>query len=295
MLSKMFAILIALVASIVCCSGTMVISNSVTTAAGTLSYSIDYSGAGIVQQQPVETLVANDQSIWAAITGCSIYGASEIDGWLQATAANGVTAKATAEIDGPAASVTNYNLYGLVQPTSAWVGQYAEGARGTNIYFDAVGKAEAQAPMSKVATVYDWAGSYLLTHPSSAPVYTLSNWYQDAMAGGSYYDDQWARADIYTGKADVHSFDPTDWVDVYTGGERLQQVFDLTVPVYKTGANEWVPQNNFIEIIGPSMGYADNIIGYSNVDGRIASGQRVYTYWYKNWILGIDEQKVIYW
>ena len=41
MLSKMFAILIALVASIACCSGTVVVSNSVTTAAGTLSYSIE--------------------------------------------------------------------------------------------------------------------------------------------------------------------------------------------------------------------------------------------------------------
>jgi hypothetical protein len=292
----MFAILIALVASIACCSGTVVVSNSVTTAAGTLSYSIDYSGAGIVQQQPIETLVANDQSIWAAITGCSIYGASEIDGWLQATAANGNTAKATAEIDGPGASVTNYNLYGLVQPTSAWVGQYAESATGSNMWLDAIGEAEQELPMTKVgASTIEWAGSYVLTHPSSAPVYSLTNWYQDAMSGGTTLDNQWARADIYTGKIAVHSFDPLDWVDIYTGGEKKHSILGRTNIVWATGANEWVPQNNFIEIIGPSMGYADANIGYSNVDGKIASGQRVYTYWYKNWILGIDEQKVIYW
>jgi len=277
-------------------SGTVVISNSVTTAAGSLSYSIDYSGAGIVQQQPIETLVANDQSIWAAVTGCSIHGASEINGWLQATAANGNEARASAEIDGPGASVTNYNLYGLVQPTSAWVGQYVESATGLNMWLDAIGTAEQPVPLSKVDAVeIEWAGSYVLTHPSSAPVYTLSNWYQAAMSGGTTLDNQWARADIYTGKAAVHSFAPLDWVDVYTGGEKKHSILGRTNIVWATGANEWVPQNGFIEIIGPCMGYADANIGYSNVDGKIASGQRVYTYWYINRDLEIDEQNTIYW
>ena len=169
----------------------------------------------------------------------------------------------------------------------------------TTTYFwitTAIGTAEQLEPMSKVDAIdIEWAGSYMLTHPSSAPVYSLTNWYQAAMSGGTALDNQWARADIYTGKAAVHSFDPLDWVDIYTGGEKKHSILGRTNIVWATGANEWVPQNGFIEIIGPCMGYADANIGYSNIDGQIASGQRVYTYWYINPDLGIDEQKVIYW
>lgn len=294
---RIYAVLIILGICIPVALGTSVVSNSATTAAGSVSYSIDYLGTGILQNAPVEKLVANDNSISASITGCSILGAYQIKGALTATAANGHKADVSAEIDGPGASVTNYNLYGNVLPTSAWAGQYVESARGTNITFQAIGKAEGWAnPMNKGPAVAEyWAGSYLLTHRSAAPVYTVNNWYQDAMSGGPSYWGEWTMTDIYSGKATVHSSDPKDWVDVYTGGEDRGAIYDQTYTVWKTGANEWVPQNNFIGINGQSMGYADYNLGYSNVDGVIANGQHVYTYYIKNNNLGINKTDTIYW
>lgn len=292
---RLFIVISILIICISGACGTNVITNSVTTAAGSMSYSIDYSGSGIVQNAPVENLVANDNFIQASITGCSIHGASEITGHLDATAANGNTAKVSADIDGPGASVTNYNLYGYVQPESAWAGQYLESARGTNMQLDATGVAGAMVPLSKIGEFqYDWAGSFLLTHPSSVPVYTVSNWYQDAMSGGSGFGNTWAMADIYSGKAEVQSADSQDWVDVYTGGERYRILFDQKTSLGAVGANEWVPQNNFIKIDGQSIGYANYNIGYSNVDGEIAGNKHVYTYWYKT-RSGIDQKDVIYW
>jgi hypothetical protein len=232
--------------------GTTVISNGVTTAAGSISYSIEYSGTGIIQNAPVDKIVANDNSISASVTGCSIDGASQIKGALKA-ATPGVAfvgndnANVSAIIDGPGASVTNYNLYGYVTPDLAWAGQYVGYARGTNINLQAIG--------DPAVGFCNWAGSLLLTHPATSPVYTVSNWYQDAMAGGAVTGgapfvtggNAWAMADIYSGMATVQSSDPNDWVDVYTGGEVRRVSYLGTETLWGTGANEWVSQNNFIK------------------------------------------------
>jgi hypothetical protein len=234
---RIYAVLIILSLCIPGAFGTNAISNGVTTAAGSISYSIEYSGTGNLQNAPVEKIVANDNSISASVTGCSIDGASQIKSALKAATpgvafVGNVNADVSAKIDGPGASVTNYNLYGYVTPGLAWAGQYVDYARGTNINLQAIG--------DPAVVFYNWAGSLLLTHPTTSPVYTVSNWYQDAMAGGAVTGgNAWAMADIYSGTATVHSSDPNDWVDVFTGGEEREVSYLGTARAWGTSIQIW--------------------------------------------------------
>ncbi len=102
-------------------------------AAGSVSYSISYSDtAGSLTHAPTASINANDNFISVGITGCSIQGADQINGQLTANAAGGDKAYVTADIKGPGASVTNYDLFGYVVPNLAWAGQYADSITGTS-------------------------------------------------------------------------------------------------------------------------------------------------------------------
>jgi hypothetical protein len=280
---RLLAIFIALSASISGVSGDIVVSDSVSTAAGSISYSISKSdGIGLITQMPTVNVAANDASISAAIEGCSIQGAMSINGELNAKSASGKTADVIANIKGPAASVTNYNIYGYVTSDLAWAGQYIESARGTDIDLQAIGD-PAYPP-----TYSYWAISLLKTHPSTLPVYTVNNWYQDAMGGSG-----WAMTNIYSGAAAVNSQDPNDWVDVYTGSKKTTSYW-MGSSEREIGANIFATKDNFIKINDLSMGYADYNLGYSNVDSAIKT-QNVYDYWYVNENSGINKKDTIYW
>lgn len=271
MLLRMFAIFIALIACIACGSCTIVISNSVSTAAGTVSYSMDYpTGAGFLTQTPTEKLDANNNYISIAVGGMSVKGALGIDGSLNAQAANGAKASAETNIKGPGAGISNYNLYGYVTPTLAWAGQYYDSATGTYIW----SSTEGTAVNSK------WAGSVILSNQADSPVFTVNGLYQDAMA-----TDRWTMADIYGGKASVNSpNNANNWIDVYTGRQ-------FYVPA---GTNAYVNGVNYISINGQSMAYVDPDMSYCTLDYTTQGSKNTHSYWYINTPLGINEQKTVF-
>lgn len=280
---RLFAIFFALAASISAVVGEVVVSESMSTAAGSMSYSISKSdGIGHIIHMPTATIDANNGFISAAIEGCSIEGALSINGKLDAKSAHGETAEAIADIKGPAASVTNYNLYGYVTPDLAWAGQYVDFARGTKIDLQVTGDPAIPPTYSY------WAISLLKTHPSTLPVYTVSNWYQDAMGGSG-----WAMTNIYSGTATVNSQDPNDWIDVYTGSKKTTSYW-MRSSEREIGANIFATKDNFIKINGLSMGYADYNLGYSNVDSAIKN-HNVFDYWYVNENSGINKKDTIFW
>ena len=271
MLLKIFAIFIALVASIACCSGTVVVSDSVTTAAGKVSYSMDYStGIGFLTHAPVETIVANNNYISVAVEGASIAGALSINGALDAQAANGAKASAEAIIKGPGASVSNYNLYGYVVPDLAWAGQYVDSMRGTYFWLSTDGE----------ATNSKWAGSVAFSNQADSPVFTVNKFYQDAMA-----TNRWAMADIYDGRVDVNSpNDPNNWIDIYTGWKFWADA----------GVNSWTYGDNFIDIQSTSSAYVDPNMNYANLDYRSEGTPGIYSYWYINYPLHINDRRTVY-
>jgi hypothetical protein len=286
---RLFVIFLILCTGISGVFGDVVVSDSVSTAAGSMSYSITKSdGIGLITQMPTVDLVSSNEYISVAVKGCSIQGALSINGKLNAISAHGDIAEAIADIKGPGASVANYNLYGYVTPDLAWAGQYVGSARGTSIKLKADGDVPPHKAWNPFAggwtvTPSAWAGSVLLTNDAGSPVFIIDNWYQDSMAshiGGS----PWAMSDIYSGTGAVQSSEANDWIDVYTGRE-----FGTD-----SGANAWVPQENFIHINSQSMAYVDPKMSYCSLDYAQAGVPGVYSYWYINQNTGVNDRDTIF-
>jgi hypothetical protein len=274
-----------------CTLGVNVVSNSVTTGAGTVSYSIYYS-AGTLTHAPTEmTEEADNNAIIVAIKGCSISADNYINGRLDAHAAGGDWAYVYANAQGPGASFANYNLYGYVTPNLAWAGQYADSIKGSDITLG------AHAQNDITVSDYAVAESKLTTHNAISPDYTVNNWWQDSMAGGSYNpvaypQGKWAMSDIYDGIATVDSSNVKDYVSLVTS--RTYFAPGSPYPI-STRGNDWVYPINSIRVNGQSMGYADSKVSYSNVDGLTTNKGGIFDYWYVNLNKGINTGGTIFW
>jgi hypothetical protein len=265
----------------------------------TTIYSISYSDtAGSLTHLPTADITSNNNLINVGITGCSIQGADRINGQLNANAAGGDRAYVTADIKGPGASVTTYDLFGYVVPNLAWAGQYADSIKGTSITLDAYGNNDKNPYIngqnSKI--YYAWAESKLVTKDALSPVYTVNNWYQDSMAGGSSYSPgiypkKWAMSNVYMGTAAVDGTDVNDRIDITTAGYYSDQI-GSPYPI-QTYGGDWVTPVNSIRINSQSMGYDDSIISYSNVDG-VTPSRGIYSYGYVNLDKGINTHDTIY-
>jgi hypothetical protein len=290
---RFLAMFLALGASISGVSGLpmspdVVVSDSVTTAAGSVSYSITYMsplfGAGSVVQMPTETITANDNVISVEVEGCTIRDASWIKGGLEAKSAHHDIATVSVDIKGPEASLTDYSMYGYVTPDLAWAGQWVDYAKGSSIKLEATGS----APIGPILTPPDfvelspqWAGSILLTNDATSPVFTVDDLYQDAMA--MRVDIPWAMSNIYSGTGAVKSSNSNDWIDVYTGRQFYVDA----------GANAWVNKDNFIHINSQSMAYVNPLMSYTNLDYSKEGAPGVYSYWYIDKAKGVNEKNNI--
>jgi hypothetical protein len=281
---RLFAILLAMAASIPGVCGNVIVANSAYVGGvGSISYSISHDG-GNVWQMPSENIEQGNNYIFAAIQGCSIQDANSISAYMDAKDCNGDTASVTADIEGPGASVTNYQLFGWVSPNLAWTGQYADYIKGSDITLDAFGEN------------YPWgsnmgfAESKLETNYAYSPVYTVFNWWQDSMAGGY---DAWnfAMSDIYSGTAVVDSTNGNDRIDVRT--ESNYQSPGSSYPIY-SWADNYVSQDNFISTNGISTAYSDSAISFSDVDS-VTANSGIYSYYYVDLNRGINTGDVIYW
>ena len=299
MYMKLFAILFILSTYIPDVVGNTVVSNSVSNAAGSVAYSISYSDtAGSLTNAPTASINANNNFISVGITGCSIQGADQINGQLNANAAGGDKAYVTADIKGPGASVTNYDLFGYVVPNLAWAGQYADSILGTSMTLDAYANNDKNpytiGQNSKI--YYAVAESKLITRDANSPIYTVNNWYQDSMAGGSSYisgtyPNKWAMSNVYQGTAAVEGTDVNDRIDITTSSSYSDQR-GSPYPIWTWGGN-WVTPVNSIRINSQSMGYADSGMSYSNVNGLTPS-RGIYSYGYVNLNKGINTHNTIY-
>ena len=295
---RLFAIIFILSTCVPDVCGKNVVSNSVFSAAGSVIYSISYSDtAGSLMNTATESITANDNLISVGITGCSIQGADWIHGQLNANAAGGDRASVTADINGPGASVTNYDLFGYVVPNLAWAGQYVDSTIGTSITLDAYANNDkipyTSGQNSKI--YYADAETKLSTKEANSPVYTVNNWYQDSMAGGSSYipgtyPKKWAMSNVYQGTAAVSGTDVNDRIDIATSSSYSDQ--GSSYPIW-TWAGDWVTPANSIRINSQSMGYSDLGISYSNVDGATPS-RGIFSYGYVNLDKGINTHNTIY-
>ena len=296
---RLFAILFILSACIPDVVGNTVISNSVSSAVGSVSYSVSYSDtAGSLTHAPTASINANDNFINVGITGCSIQDADQINGQLTANAAGGDKAYVTADIKGPGASVTNYDLFGYVVPNLAWAGQYADTITGTSMTLDAHANNDMNPYNNgqNSKTYYANAESKLVTTGANSPVYTISNWYQDSMAGRSSYisgtyPSKWAMSNVYQGTAAVSGTDVNNRIDITTSSTYSDQS-GSPYPIW-TWAGDWVTPVNSLRINSQSMGYSDLGLSYSNVDGLTPS-QGLYSYGYVNLNKGINTHQTIY-
>jgi len=296
---RLFVILLILSACIPNVCANTVVSNSASSAAGSVAYSITYSDtAGYLTHKPTESISANDNVIVVGITGCSIQAADRINGQLNANDAIGDRAFVTADIKGPGASVTNYDLFGYVVPNLAWAGQYADSIIGTSITLDAYGYNDKNpytvGQNSKI--YYANAESKLSTVDANSPVYTVNNWYQDSMAGVYPYNPgtfpkKWAMSDLYQGTAAVSGTDVNDRIDIKTSSTYSDQS-GSPYPIYSWGG-DWITPVNSIRINSQGMGYADLGMSYSNVDA-VTPIRGIYSYGYVNLDKGINTHKTIY-
>jgi hypothetical protein len=296
---KLFAIFLAITASITsgCCN--VDISNSISTNAGSVSYSISY-GNGLLTQKSTEKIVSNNDVLSVAVGGCSVQNADWIYGRLDTLAAGGDYAYVIADIKGPEASVTNYNLYGYVTHNFAWAGQYADSIKGCDLDL----YAHSQNTLS---IDYSVAESKLITNaidiPLYLPDYSVYNWYQDSMAGGSYNpaaypQGKWAMSDIYYGTP-IQSSDPNSRIDITTAN--AYYVPGSPDPRWTWSSLSSIPYGSGHYLgtspkIRNSMGYADAKISYSNVEITSDLGdQGVFDYYYINLNKGINTKDTIYW
>jgi hypothetical protein len=243
-------------------------------------------------------MAANDNVISVGIEGCSIQNANWIKGSLIANSAEGDYAEVLADIKGPGASVTNYNLYGYVTPNLAWAGQYSDSIKGTSLDIFSRSRNHAICPNGIGVADLDWsdsaaAKSRIFTSNAASPIYTVNGLWQDAMAGGSqnpaaYPRGEWAMSDLYNGAVTVDSTYLGDWAKIRTQSSYNDNSIGAWAEFFTNS-----DYKGFIEINGPSIAYADSRMSYSNVDAAYIDF-RGFAYYYRDLDKGIDRGDTIY-
>jgi hypothetical protein len=239
---------------------TTIVSNTISSAAGRLDYSMTYDGGTLVQA-PTVTLTETDAVLSAAIQGASISNADDFQSYMYARSSGGISgardyAQATSSIVGHHdVGVKNYNLYGYVTPNFAYAGQSADLMTGEIGHLlthssncDPGGDASSEI--------------FGLTH-ENLPNLAFKNVYQDAMAGGSGSPGKWVMADIYAPtQAAVTSSNPSDYVCMDTYATFVDPSGNF-MDTY--AANYLVGKTVTMKTTGLSMGYANSAISFASL------------------------------